>query len=230
MNQSTETFTATDGTKFSAYVAEPSGLPKGAIVVLQEIFGVNSHIRSVADGYAAAGYLAVAPSTFDRVKPGVDLGYDADDVKSGAALKASVEALPPPGVLQDIQAAVQFAGKAGKVGVVGYCWGGLLTWRSAEKVSGISAAVAYYGGGVTVGTELGRRPQVPVMAHFGSKDAHISVESVQAFKKLHPEVEVHLYDADHGFNCDQRRSFSADASKTALERSLAHFDKHLASD
>ena len=221
------TLRAADGFECAAYVSEPSGAPKGAIVVLQEIFGVNSHIRGVADGYAAAGYLAVAPSTFDRTERDVQLGYSPEDVASGAKLKAAIEALPAPGVLQDVQAAVDHAARAGKVGIVGYCWGGLLVWRAAEQVRGLAAAVAYYGGGVTVGAELSRRPAVPTMAHFGDQDAHISVESVQAFERAHPEVEVHLYAANHGFNCDQRGSYNAGAAATALERSLFHFGKHV---
>jgi carboxymethylenebutenolidase len=224
---STVILTATDGFKSSAYVSVPSGVPKGAIVVLQEIFGVNSHIRDVADGYASAGYLAVAPSTFDRVERDVQLGYTPDDMTQGSRLKAAVEALPPPGVLQDIQAAVDYAARAGKVGVVGYCWGGLLAWRSAEKVRGLSAAVAYYGGGMTVGSERSRKPAVPMVAHFGDRDTHISLESVKAFEQAHPEVEVHLYAANHGFNCDQRGAYDAGAAATALERSLYHFGKHV---
>ncbi|MEO5843307.1 MAG: dienelactone hydrolase family protein, partial [Caldimonas sp.] len=123
MPTSTVSLTAADGFESSAYVADPSGRAKGAIVVLQEIFGVNSHIRAVADGYAAAGYLAIAPSTFDRVERNVQLGYAPNDIAEGARLKAAVEALPAPGVLQDIQAAVDYAARAGKVGIVGYCWG-----------------------------------------------------------------------------------------------------------
>ncbi|MES2529947.1 MAG: dienelactone hydrolase family protein [Pseudomonadota bacterium] len=219
--------TAADGVTFSAYVAEPAGKPKGAVVVVQEIFGVNSHIRSVADGYAADGYLAVAPATFHRVKAGVDLGYTGEDMKAGVALKAAVEALPAPGVLQDIQAAVDYAGRAGKVGIVGYCYGGLLAWRAAASVSGLSAAVPYYGGGMTVGAELARKPKVPVLAHFGSKDSHITLDTVEAFAKAQPEVEVQVYEADHGFNCDQRGSYDAPASKLAKERTLAFFAKHL---
>ena len=219
--------TAQDGVTFPAYVAEPAGQPKGAIVVLQEIFGVNSHIRSVADGYAAAGYLAVAPSTFHRVKPGVELGYTGDDMQAGMALKTAVEELPAPGVLQDVQAAVDYAAKAGKVGIVGYCWGGLLTWRAAAGVSGIAAAAPYYGGGMTTPEESARTPKVPVLAHFGSKDHWISLESVEAFKKAHPEVEVHVYEADHGFNCDQRGSYDAAAAKLAKERTLAFFVDHV---
>jgi len=221
------TLTAGDGFKSSAYVSEPSGAPKGAVVVLQEIFGVNSHIRGVADGYAAAGYLAIAPSTFDRIERDVELGYTADDMARGSRLKAAVEALPAPGVLQDIQAAVEYAARAGKVGIVGYCWGGLLVWRAAEKVRGLSAAVAYYGGGMTVGSEPSRQPAVPTMAHFGDQDAHISVDSVRAFEQAHPEVEVHLYAANHGFNCDHRGSYNAGAAATARERTLDHFRRHL---
>ena len=227
MPSSTITLTAADGFESSAYVAEPAGAPKGAIVVLQEIFGVNSHIRSVADGYAAAGYLAIAPATFDRVERDVQLGYTPDDMKRGSGLKAAVEALPAPGVLQDIQAAVEYGAKAGKVGIVGYCWGGLLVWRSAEQVRGLSAAVSYYGGGMTMGSEPARKPAVPTMSHFGEKDTHITVDSVKAFEKAHPEVEVHLYAADHGFNCDQRGAYDAGAAATALERSLYHFGKHV---
>ena len=227
MASSTITLTAADGFMSSAYVSEPSGTAKGALVVLQEIFGVNSHVRGVADGYAAAGYLAIAPSTFDRVERDVQLGYTPNDITQGSRLKAAVEALPAPGVLQDIQAAVDYAARAGKVGIVGYCWGGLLVWRSAEKVRGLAASVAYYGGGMTVGGELSRKPAVPTMAHFGDQDAHISVESVRAFEQAHPEVEVHLYAANHGFNCDQRGSYNAGAAATALERSLYHFAKHL---
>jgi carboxymethylenebutenolidase len=227
MPSSTISLTAGDGFQTSAYVSEPSGKAKGAIVVLQEIFGVNSHIRAVADDFAAAGYLAVAPSTFDRVQRNVELGYAPNEISEGARLKAAVEALPAPGVLQDVQAAVDYAARAGKVGIVGYCWGGLLVWRAAEKVRGLSAAVSYYGGGVTVGKELSRKPAVPTMAHFGDQDAHISVESVKAFESAHPEVEVHLYAANHGFNCDQRASYDAGAAATARERSLFHFGKHV---
>ena len=227
MPSSIVTLTAADDFKLSAYVSEPSSPAKGAIVVLQEIFGVNSHIRAVADRYAAAGYLAIAPATFDRITRDIQLGYTPDDMTQGSRLKAAVEALPAPGVLQDVQAAVEYATRAGKVGVVGYCWGGLLVWRSAEKVRGLSAAVAYYGGGMTVGAEPSRKPAVPTMAHFGDQDAHISVESVKAFEQAHPEVEVHLYAANHGFNCDQRGSYNAGAAATALERSLFHFGKHV---
>lgn len=218
---------AADGQQIPAYVAQPAGKPKGGIVVIQEIFGVNSHIRSVADGYAAQGYLAVAPAIFERVKPNVELGYSPDDMSAGMALKAATEALPTPGAMGDIQAAIKHAAQAGKVGIVGFCYGGLLTWRAACELDGLSAAVPYYGGGSTTPDEIARKPKVPVMAHFGDKDKHISLESVEAFKKAHPEVEVHIYNADHGFNCDQRGSYDAPAAKLARERTLEFFAKHL---
>jgi len=218
---------AADGFTFPAYVAQAAGKPRGGVVVLQEIFGVNAHIRAVADSYAAAGYLAVAPATFHRVKHGVELGYAPDDMSAGMALKATVEALPAPGVLQDIQAAIQHAAGAGKVGVVGYCWGGLLTWRTACLLKGVSAAVPYYGGGVTTEAEIARTPKCPVLAHFGEKDHWIPLEGVAALQKAHPEVEVHIYAANHGFNCDHRGAWDATAAALARERTLAFFAKHV---
>lgn len=218
---------AADGVVFPAYVAQPAGVAKAGLVVVQEIFGVNSHIRSVADGYAAQGYLAVAPSTFHRVKPGVDIGYGPDEMAEGMALKAAVEALPSPGVMQDLQAAIGHASQAGKVGMVGYCWGGLLTWRAACMLDGLAAAAPYYGGGMTTPDEAARVPRVPVMAHFGDQDHWISLESVEAFKRAHPDVEVHIYPANHGFNCDQRASYDEPSARLARERTLAFFDRHL---
>ncbi|HSV44633.1 MAG TPA: dienelactone hydrolase family protein [Ramlibacter sp.] len=219
---------AADGEVFPAYVAQPAGTPKAGLVVLQEIFGVNPHIRGVADRYAAQGYLVVAPATFERVKKGVVLGYSEDDMGAGMALKAAVEALPAPGVMQDIQAAINHVASAGKVGIVGYCWGGLLTWRSACLLDGLAAAVPYYGGGVTTPDEIARIPKVPVMAHFGDQDKWISLDSVEAFKKGHPEVEVHVYPANHGFNCEQRGSYDAAAADLAGKRTLEFFAQHLA--
>lgn len=218
---------AADGQSIPAYVAQPAGKPKGGIVVVQEIFGVNSHIQSVADGYAAQGYLAVAPAIFHRVKPGVNLGYEQEDMSAGMALKTAAEALPSPGVMQDIQAAIGHAAQGGKVGIVGYCYGGLLTWRAACELDGLSAAAPYYGGGMTTPDEIARKPKVPVMAHFGDQDHWISVESVEAFKKAHPDVEVHLYHANHGFNCDQRGSYDEASARLARERTLEFFAKHL---
>ncbi len=220
---------AADGFTLSAYVAQPEGKPRGAIVVVQEIFGVNSHIRQVADRFAAEGYLAVAPATFDRVKPGVELGYTQADMTAGFALKTAVDALPGAGVLQDIQAAIDHAAavSGAKVGIIGFCWGGLLTWKAACLLKGLSAAVPYYGGGMTSEDEIARQPQCPVMAHFGDQDHWIPMEGIEAFKKVHPEVQVHVYAAHHGFNCDQRGAYDEAASRLARERSLAFLAEQL---
>ena len=218
-----------DGTLVPAYEARPVGTPKGAVVVIQEIFGVNSHICAVADGYAAEGYLAVAPVAFHRVKPGVSLGYSDADMGEGFGYKTAVEALPAPGVMQDIQAAIDHAAQAagGKVGIVGYCWGGLLTWRAACHLTGLSAAVPYYGGGMTTDAEIARHPQVPVLAHFAEEDKWIPLDTVAAFQKAHPEVTVHSYPAHHGFNCDQRGSWHAPSAQLARERTLKFLRQHL---
>lgn len=223
--------TSADGMTIPAYVAAPAGKAKGGIVVVQEIFGLNQHIREVVDGYAADGYLAVAPATFHRVQPGVELGYTEADMGEGFKIMQAVAALPEPGVMQDIQAAIDHAASTsgGKVGIVGYCWGGLLTWRSACTLRGLSAAVPYYGGGMTTPEEAARQPQVPVLAHFGEQDQWIPLDSVEAFKKAHPQVEVHVYSAHHGFNCNHRGAYDAAAAKLARERTLAFFNKNLAS-
>lgn len=221
--------TSADGQRIPAYVAEPSGKPRGAVVVLQEIFGVNRHIRAVTDGYAADGYLAVAPATFHRVQPGVELGYTESDMQEGFGYKTAVEALPAPGVMADIQAAIDHAARAsgGRVGLVGYCWGGLLTWRAACLLDGLAAAVPYYGGGVTTPTEVARQPRVPVLAHFGDQDHWIPLDTVEQFRQAHPEVTVQVYAANHGFNCDQRGSWNAEAAALARERTRAFFATHV---
>lgn len=220
---------AADGFVLPAYRAEPNGRPRGAVVVVQEIFGVNDHIRQIADGYAADGYLALAPAAFHRVRQGVELGYTPDDMTVGRDLKAAVEALPAPGVLQDLQAAVDAAARAsgGKVGIVGYCWGGLLSWRAACMLEGLACAAPYYGGGMTVGIELARQPRVPVLAHFGEQDHWIPMDTVRAFAAAHPGVDVQAYAANHGFNCDQRGSWNAAAARLARDRTLALFAAHV---
>ena len=146
---------------------------------------------------------------------------------AGFGLKTAVEGLPGDGVMPDIQAAIDHAAQAGKVGIVGYCWGGLLTWRSACLLDGVAAAAPYYGGGVTSDAERGRVPRCPVMAHFGERDAYIPMDGVEAFAKAHPDVQVHVYAADHGFNCDHRGSYDEPSAHLALERTLAFFLKHL---
>ena len=219
--------TAADGFVCSAYIAEPTENPKGGLVLLQEIFGVNEHIRAVADGFAADGYLVVAPATFHRVQADVALGYTEADMAQGFQLKTAVEALPGPGVMADIAAAIERAAEGGKVGVVGYCWGGLLAWRAACTLPGLSAAVPYYGGGMTMGEEPKRQPLVPTLAHFADQDGHIPLDSVKAFEQAQPGVEVHVYAGHHGFNCDMRGSYNAEAAQLARKRTLAFFAQHL---
>ena len=223
-----------DGFTLPVYVARPAAPPRGAIVVLQEIFGVNDHIRAVADRYAAEGYLAVAPSTFARVEPEVEMGYSDADMAAGMTLKQRVENRPGAGVLSDIQSAIDYAAleaggsvSAAKVGIVGFCWGGLLAWRSACELRGLDAAVCYYGGGMTTQAESERKPRCPVLAHFGKKDHFIDAATVPPFARAHPDVQVHLYDADHGFNCDQRGSYDPAAADQARERTHAFFAEHL---
>lgn len=216
--------TAADGRTISAWRAEPKDRPRGGLVVVQEIFGVNSHIRSVCDGYAADGYLAVAPALFDRSRPRVELGYAPDDIERGRELKAKATL---EHALADVAAARDAAAAAGKVGIVGYCWGGLLTWRAACALHGLSAAVPYYGGGMTAPAEAARKPLVPVLAHFGDQDQWIPLDTVKAFEQGQPGVQVQVYAANHGFNCDHRASYNADAARLALQRTLAFFAQHV---
>ena len=221
--------TAADGTSIPAWLARPEGPVRGALVVAQEIFGVNAHIRAVTERLAVRGFVTIAPALFTRLEPDVDLGYDEAGFTKGKQLKAAAENLPGEGVLQDVRAAAQWLKTNGsaKVGVVGFCWGGLLAWRAAALVQEVDAAVCYYGGGMTVPPEIARQPQVPVMAHFGEHDAFISMQSVQAFSQAHPQVQVHVYDADHGFNCEQRGSYDQISAIHAKDYTLAFFDQHL---
>jgi carboxymethylenebutenolidase len=214
--------TASDGHKLGAYRAEPSGKPRGGIVVIQEIFGVNSHVKSVADGFAADGYLAIAPAMFDRAEKNFDVGYKPEDIARGRDVRAKV---PNDAALKDTEAAIKAASSAGKVGVVGYCWGGTIAWLAAGKLSGITCAVPYYGGGILADAELA--PKVPVMGHFGDKDAHIPVDGVRKLAAKYPTHQIFIYAADHGFNCDQRGSYNAPAAKQARERTLGFLRKHV---
>ncbi|XOV88627.1 MAG: dienelactone hydrolase family protein [Pseudomonadota bacterium] len=215
--------TASDGFELDAYLATPAGPPVGCIVVIQEIFGVNQHIREVSDGFAEDGFLALAPAIFDRAEKGVELGYEGSDIATGAGIARGK--LDHGKTLLDLQAAIDYLQPKGKVGVVGYCFGGLMTWMCACKADNLSCAVGYYGGGIAGAIEL--VPQVPVMLHFGNLDAHIPLSDVNDISKAHPEVAVHVYDADHGFNCDHRASFDAAAAATARQRTLEFFAQHL---
>lgn len=222
-----------DGRLLPAWAAIPEGPLCGAVVVLQEIFGVNSHIRAVTERFAARGFAAVAPALFYRLAPGdtlgVELGYSEADMQQGRQLKAQAEALPAPGMAQDIGTAVDWlATNTGqKVGAVGFCWGGLLAWRAACSLPQLSAAVCYYGGGMTGPAERSRQPLCPVMAHFGRQDHFIPVDTVLAFDQTQPQAQVFVYDADHGFNCDQRASYDDASALVARDRTLAFLDAQL---
>jgi carboxymethylenebutenolidase len=211
-----------DGHALKAYLAEPEGTPRGAIVVVQEIFGVNSHIRSVADGYAADGYVVIAPALFDRVRPAYESGYSQPEIQAGIGLMQKVAW---DDAIADVQAAVEAVAHAGNVGIVGYCWGGAVTWAAAARVPGLAAAVSYYGGGIPSLNDL--QPQSPVMLHFGENDASIPIEKARAVVAAHPDVTAHFYAAGHGFNCDQRGSYNEAAATLARERTLDFFRKHV---
>lgn len=217
------TLTAEDGFTLDAYLAEPQGKPKGALVVIQEIFGVNSHMRGATDEFARQGYLAVCPALFDRAKKKVELGYTPQDIEAGRDLRAAVGWDNP---IKDVRAAMKQVQGAGKVGTVGYCWGGSVTWLTATRLDGISAAVCYYGG--QIASFKDEKPKVPVMFHFGEHDKGIPMSDVEAVKKAHPNQILHVYPSGHGFNCEQRADYDANSKKLALDRSLAFFAKNLA--
>lgn len=214
---------AADGHAFGVYEAEPAGEPRAGVVVIQEIFGVNAHIREVVDGYAADGYAALAPALFDRVERDVELGYDPAGMSRGREL--AFAGLAREDALRDLQAAVEEAGKYGPVGVVGYCYGGLMTWLAACHLDGVACASAYYGGGIA--NELAQTPKCPLIMHFGQLDAHIPLADVERIGQALPDTPVHVYPADHGFNCDHRDSYHEPSAATARERTLALFREHL---
>ena len=216
--------TGADGFTFSAYLATPAMEPKGRVVVIQEIFGVNNHIREVCDGYAEAGYVAVAPALFDRVERGIELGYQGEDMTRGVEIARGK--LQMPDTLSDVQAAIDYLSKDGKVGVVGYCFGGLLTWLCAAGANNIACASGYYGGGIA--QSIDKTPRVPTILHFGELDAHIPMSDVNAVRDANPDVTVYTYDADHGFNCNHRASFDKTAATLARQRTLAFFAEQLA--
>lgn len=201
-----------------AYVAEPTGSAQGAVVVIQEIFGVNSHIRNVTDGYAAEGYYAIAPKIFDRIERDIELGYEEADM--GRGIELAFQQLDHGLALADVQSAINTAAQHGAVGVVGYCFGGLLTWLAACELANVAAASSYYGGGVA--GQLDKTPKCPTIMHFGALDAHIPLSDVDKVKAAHPDLPVYVYDADHGFNCDQRGSYDAAAAELARSRTLEH--------
>ncbi len=213
---------AADGHALQAYRIDPQGTPRGGVVVVQEIFGVNAHIRAVTVRFAALGYATIAPALFDRAERGVELGYDEEGFGRGREL---VGRLSPEGMMADVQAAISAVSPGGKVGIVGYCFGGAVAWVAAARLSGLACAVSYYGSRILQFRELA--PKVPVQMHVGRTDASFPVEQVREIAGAHAGVELHEYDAGHGFDCDHRKDFDADAAAAALERTLGFFGRHL---
>ena len=215
---------AADGHQLNAYRATPSGTAQSAIVVIQEIFGVNSHIRSVADDFAAEGYHAIAPALFDRVEPNVELGYNPADMQRGMGMAMKIGT---DNALKDVAAAIDYArAELGcmKVGAVGYCFGGSLAWLAATRL-GPAAAVGYYGG--RIAQYAAERPFCPVMLHFGVRDQHIPLSEIDKIRAHHPELPVYMYQAGHGFNCDQRRDYEPQSATLARQRTLEFLRKYL---
>jgi carboxymethylenebutenolidase len=214
---------ASDGFQLGGYRAEPAGAPKGGVVVIQEIFGVNHHIRSICDRLASAGYVAVAPSIFDRIEPNFQSGYSPDEVAVARKFVANPDY---PAMLLDTQAAIDAVKDVGPVGIIGFCLGGSVAYAAATKLSGLSAAIGYYGGAVVRSAD--DKPKVPTQLHFGEKDTGIPLSDVDTIKAKRPDVEVYVYPgAQHGFNCDERASYDKASADIAWPRSLDFFAKHL---
>lgn len=215
--------TAADKHQLGAYRADPQGPAKGGIVVIQEIFGVNHHIRAICDRLASEGYAAVAPALFDRTEPNFECGYTPDEIANARKFVAN----PDFGaMLRDTQAAIDELKKEGPVAILGFCMGGTISFLAAADGTGLSAAVCYYGGHIS--KMVDKMPKCPTQMHFGEKDASIPMSDVETIKKKHPECEIHVYpDAGHGFCCDERGSFNEAACKVAWQRSLDFLKKHV---
>lgn len=214
---------AEDGHEFGAYRADPEGKPRGGIVVIQEIFGVNSHIRAVCDGYAAEGYACIAPALYDRSShKNCQLGYEADDIAIGRELR---DEFSWDDSVKDVAAAVAvLSGEGLKVGTVGYCWGGTISYLAGTRLP-VQAAVVYYGGQIL--PYVNETAGCPLLMHFGEHDAGIPLDDVEQIRVAHPDAQIHIYAAGHGFNCDHRGSYDEAAAKTARERTLALYREQL---
>lgn len=215
--------TASDSFQFGAYRADPAFAPKAAIVVIQEIFGVNHHIRAVCDRLANEGYVAIAPSIFDRIEPNFTSGYSPDEIAVARKFVANPDWAA---MLRDTQAAIDAVRDVGPIGIIGFCLGGSVAYAAATKLAGLSAAVGYYGGAIARFAD--DKPQVPTQLHFGEKDASIPLSDVDMIRAKRPELEIHVYPgAQHGFHCDERASYDKKSAEIAWPRSLAFFAKHL---
>ena len=220
--QATITLTAEDGHTLPAYRAMPAGTPRGQLLVLQEFFGLNDHIRSVADRFAALGFGVIAPGLSDRAERGAEFGYDADGIAAGHALRAKI---PIEKSLLDTKAAIDFVKPYGKIAVVGYCWGGSLAFFAATRLGDIVCAVGYYGSQIVPGVH--EVPKVPTMLHFGDADASIPLSDVETIRRARPEVPIHVYPGRHGFNCDARANYVAASAQIAFGRTLEFLASHV---
>jgi len=218
------TLTADDGFKLDAYRADAAQKTGRGLVVIQEIFGVNKHIKRVTDGFAADGYTSISPAIFDRVEKNYDTGYSPEEVDRGRATRGKCDL---DQLVMDVRAAVKALKAEGlKVGVVGYCLGGTMAWLAATRIDGLAASVPYYGGGVAAAAN--EKPKCPVLLHFGETDASIPPDHWETVKKAHPDIPQHIYPAGHGFNCDERGSWHEPSAKLARQRTLEFFAKHMA--
>jgi carboxymethylenebutenolidase len=208
------TLMARDGHEFNAWLAAPSGPARGALVIAQEIFGVNRHIRGVADGFAADGYVTIAPCLFDRIRRGIELGYSEAEVQQGRGYRLQIS---KEKTLLDLTACINVVRHSGRVSIVGYCWGGTLAYLAACELP-VFCAVSYYGGQIK--DHLDKSPRRPVMYHFGEKDPHIPASDIDRIRAADPNGIFHLYPADHGFNCDERGTYDAASATLARERTL----------
>jgi carboxymethylenebutenolidase len=214
------TLTASDGFKLGAYRADASGKPKGGLVVIQEIFGVNHHIRAVCDRFAALGYTSVAPAIFDRYEPNFESGYTPAEIE---VARQYIGKADMGKMLADTQAAIDSLQSVGKVAIVGYCLGGSIAFLSACRLNGLACAIGYYGGMIAKNAE--EKPKAPTMLHFGETDHTIPMSDVEIIKKKRPDVDVFVYQAGHGFSCDERGSYHEASHKQALERTLGLLKK-----
>lgn len=217
-----ETLMARDGHTFSTYIAKPAGKPRGGVVIVQEIFGLSSHICRVADDYAGQGYLSVAPSLFDRVARGIVLGYSPPEIEQGLGYRKQI---PTAKAVLDIAAAAAICRHAGKVAVIGFCWGGRLAWAAASEVP-LAAAVCYYGGGIP--EELPKTPKCPTLLHFGSNDRSIPASDIERIRQAYPAGVYELYPAGHAFSNDDRpQNYDAASAALARERTSAFLASHV---
>ena len=215
--------TASDNFQLGGYRADPAGAPKAAVVVIQEIFGVNHHIRAVCDRLAGEGYVAIAPAIFDRVERNFQCGYSPDEIAVARKFVANPDW---PAMLRDTQAAVDEVKSVGAVGIIGFCLGGSIAYAAATKLSGLSAAIGYYGGAIVRFAD--GKPDVPTQLHFGEKDAGIPLSDVETIRAKRPDVEICIYPgAQHGFHCDERASYDKASADIAWPRSLGFLARHL---